>query len=465
MRFACATQRYAPRVWRDRAGFFDRETFRLIPVAQEARGVLMGLDTNTDFDSYAILPRDRRILQQYIQRGYVRLCAQNEPISPFQRPRRVDAPYLRELHWAVTGRCNLRCGHCFMCSPQGKYGQTSRADLLRVISMLEAANVVCVSLTGGEPLLYPHLRELIERLSDKGISVNEIVTNGVLLDAALLRFLREHDQKPMFQISLDGVGAHDQVRGVEGAEQDALRAIELCMDHGFFTAVTSVFSRENIHTLDACYERMKKLRVSAWLIGRAQTTGMWKGGPMGLDTAEMGRALLKLQRRWLEDGRPIYILMEKFFEAIPDVSMNASNVPSYTPDDLECAETRDRLFLLPDGRLLPCPGFAGTALEAHMPRLNDADLLALRTESALERFCAQTRRERYLANPECQTCEWFAQCGMGCRAYALTENGDIMRRDMGMCEMYRDGWRARFLAAQTEYGGHKHGEYRKREGV
>ena len=178
---------------------------------------------------------------------------------------------------------------------------------------------------------------------------------------------------------------------------------------------------------------------------------------MALDTAEMGRALLKLQRRWLEDGRPIYILMENFFEAIPHASTNAPNAPSYTPDDLECPETRDRLFLLPDGRLLPCPGFAGTALEAHMPRLYEADLIALRTESALERFCAQTRRERYLANPECQTCEWFAQCGMGCRAYALTENGGILRRDMGMCEMYRDGWRARFLAAQTEYGGHKHG--------
>ena len=88
-----------------------------------------------------------------------------------------------------------------------------------------------------------------------------------------------------------------------------------------------------------------------------------------------------------------------------------------------------------------------------------------RTGAGRERCGAQSRREGYSAKPEGQTCEWLAKCGMGCRAYALTENGDIMRRDMGMCEMYRDGWRARFLAAQTEYGGHKHGEYRKREGV
>ena len=51
MRFACATQRYAPRVWRDRAGFFDRETFRLIPVAQEARGVLM-IDDDAAYELY-----------------------------------------------------------------------------------------------------------------------------------------------------------------------------------------------------------------------------------------------------------------------------------------------------------------------------------------------------------------------------------------------------------------------------
>ena len=48
----------------------------------------------------------------------------------------------------------------------------------------------------------------------------------------------------------------------------------------------------------------------------ASATGLWKGGPMALSTDEMGRALLRLQRRWLEDGRQIYILMEKFFEEI-----------------------------------------------------------------------------------------------------------------------------------------------------
>ncbi len=456
MRFACATERYAPRLWQDRAGLFDLKTFRLIPVAPEARRVLMGLDAATDFDSYAVLPRDRRLLQRLIEGGYARICDGHAPLSPLQRPRSADTPYLRELHWAVTGRCNLMCRHCFMCSPQGRYGQTERADMLRVISMLEAANVVCVSLTGGEPLLYPHLRELIALLSEKGIAINEIVTNGVLLSEDLLGFLQAHGQKPMLQISLDGVGMHDRMRGAEGAEHSALRSIELGMHHGFFTAVTSVFSRENLHTLEASYEQLKRLRVSAWLIGRAQTTGLWKGGPMALSTAELGQALLRLQRRWLEDGRQIYILMEKFFEALPTEAAHEKAAPAYTPDAPECAETCDRLFLLPDGRLLPCPGFAGTELEAQMPRLQEGELRALRTDSALARFCAQTRRERYLANPECQRCEWFSQCGMGCRAYALTENGGLMRRDPGLCEMYRDGWRARFMAAQTEYGGHGH---------
>ena len=69
MRFACARERYAPRLWQDRAGFFDLKTFRLLPVAPEARGVLMGLDAATDFDSYAVLPRDRRLLQRFVEEG------------------------------------------------------------------------------------------------------------------------------------------------------------------------------------------------------------------------------------------------------------------------------------------------------------------------------------------------------------------------------------------------------------
>ncbi len=51
--------------------------------------------------------------------------------------------------------------------------------------------------------------------------------------------------KPEMKISFDGLGFHDWMRGCGGAEQDALRAIKLCVDVGFPTRVQMNINRKN----------------------------------------------------------------------------------------------------------------------------------------------------------------------------------------------------------------------------
>lgn len=51
--------------------------------------------------------------------------------------------------------------------------------------------------------------------------------------------------KPEMKISFDGLGFLDWMRGCEGAEQDALRAIKLCVDAGFPTRVQMNINRKN----------------------------------------------------------------------------------------------------------------------------------------------------------------------------------------------------------------------------
>jgi len=449
--FARAAERYMPRCWQDAVGFADRQLFILHPWPEAARSVVMSLDGASDLDSLAFTPDQRALLRQMMARGYVEECEPGAACSPFQQPRGARSRCLREVHWAFTGLCNLRCSHCFMESPANRYPEPDWQQLQNTVAQFTHANVPFVSLTGGEPLIHPAFKRLISLLSESGIAVNQIATNGLMLDDACLAMLRDAGQQPMFQISFDGVGRHDQMRGVPGVEAAVLAAIGRCVDHRCFTAVTSVFSRDNIDVLLKTYERLRDMRVSLWMISRAQTTGLWRGGPAALSTNEMGEALLSLQRRWLEDGKPFHILMENFFDARPAREQRRNPPAVYGPQSLECPETADRVFLLPDGKLLPCPGFTGTAVADGMPSLGEMSLEAAVTDSPLSRFCEEVKAGRLTRNPQCRDCDFFSECGMGCRAYALTENGRVDDVDPRACAMYRQGWKQRFARVNAEW--------------
>jgi radical SAM protein with 4Fe4S-binding SPASM domain len=147
----------------------------------------------------------------------------------------------------------------------------------------------------------------------------------------------------------------------------------------------------------------------------------------------------------------MHMLLESYCEARPEGAPPPRMKPNFSPESLECPETRERVFLLPDGRLMPCPGFTGTSVAAQMPNLNDWDLADALTVSPLASFCREGKSARLRKNPECAACGHFAECGMGCRAYALTEGGALEGPDPGACAMYREGWRRRFAEAERRF--------------
>lgn len=86
----------------------------------------------------------------------------------------------------VTAKCNLRCKKCAVYIPKlYEVGNVPEYDLDEIknsfkvyFSLVEQVRLI--SLTGGEPLLYPHLAELIEYLLEYKQSFQklEVFTNG-----------------------------------------------------------------------------------------------------------------------------------------------------------------------------------------------------------------------------------------------------------------------------------------------
>ncbi len=82
--------------------------------------------------------------------------------------------------FAVTNRCNARCGFCSI--PSQRSGSALGLEQAKLaIERLYAIGVRYIQFTGGEPMLYPALAQLITHASDLGILAT-VVTNGSLLN-------------------------------------------------------------------------------------------------------------------------------------------------------------------------------------------------------------------------------------------------------------------------------------------
>ena len=84
----------------------------------------------------------------------------------------------RLLLWLeVTGRCNLRCVHCYSASgPEGDHGTMSGADWRRTIEEAAALGAERVQFIGGEPTLHPDLASLVRHALSCGLGV-EVYSN------------------------------------------------------------------------------------------------------------------------------------------------------------------------------------------------------------------------------------------------------------------------------------------------
>ena len=75
---------------------------------------------------------------------------------------------IENVDWQITSNCNRMCPYCF--GPSG-VADLPISESKHVVDILEKLGAKQIGITGGEPLLYPHIAELIEYIFAKGMSV------------------------------------------------------------------------------------------------------------------------------------------------------------------------------------------------------------------------------------------------------------------------------------------------------
>ncbi len=149
---------------------------------------------------------------------------------PFLRRGLVRSGPPVHLTLFVTGRCNLRCRHCFHHREvaAGIEGP-SLEDVGRLAdSAARMGPLLWLSLGGGEPFLRADLPELAERFGRHGLRHLAIPTNGLVArtEPALERILAACPETFVsVAVSIDGPPAiHDTIRAQEGAYARSIAA-------------------------------------------------------------------------------------------------------------------------------------------------------------------------------------------------------------------------------------------------
>lgn len=152
----------------------------------------------------------------------------------------------RIVHLHPTRLCNLACLHCYSRSDQRQVQSLDPDVVCHALDLLRAEGYAQLSVSGGEPLVYPHLATVVAHARRLGFRVT-MITNGLLVgprtDAVL-------DQLDGLAVSFDGLALqHNLLRGRADAFDKASRAVRHCADRGTRVAAAVSLTRDALPDL------------------------------------------------------------------------------------------------------------------------------------------------------------------------------------------------------------------------
>ena len=441
--------RYRLRGWyKLPGGLYDNWKKEAVFPENNAYLLLLKCDGAHEIDPETLGEEEKKILEGLEKERVIRPARFWELLKPEQMYKQYPARYREEAHWSVTGACNLKCRHCFMSAPHARHGSPSHEEIINVADQLAECGVCRVGITGGEPLIREDFLEIIDAMLEREIGISTLYTNGWLVDEKLLDEFEKRDLYCGFQLSYDGVGCHDFLRGVPGAEERTLNAIRLLQERKFPVSVAMCVHRKNKHTIRESVNLMASMGVRSIKLGSMMQLGEW-AKPEVLDLqmtpAEEQELFEEYIPQYFEDNAPLSIMMHGSFMYTPgDKTWGIYNERKITEEEskhaLACGVLGKNFYIGADGMVAPCMGMCDCGYASHFPNLKETPLREILQESDLVKLCYSTVSDVRNGNDECRKCEYIDRCTGGCRNAALCAGDNYFGVDPDACTFFKNGW-------------------------
>lgn len=184
-----------------------------------------------------------------------------------------------------TNKCNHNCNYCHYknayleLDEYNMQDEIPREKMLEIVDDMAQMGVKAVTFSGGgEPLLYPHIEETMERILEAGIDLS-IITNGSLLTEKKAQLLAK---AKWVRISIESVNdeAYCRIRGIKkGSFQELcanIKEFASIKDRTCELGVNVVVSNENHTEVYEMARLMKSLGVNHVKFSPLISTETWK---------------------------------------------------------------------------------------------------------------------------------------------------------------------------------------------
>lgn len=151
-----------------------------------------------------------------------------------------------------TRLCNLACRHCYSDSSPQQRGALRPELISQVIEDAAAIGFDVISLSGGEPLIYDGLGEILQTARTLGCKVN-FVSNGILI--AGRHYRRHAGSFSVVALSLDGLAPrHNAIRGSDKSFEQVRRAARILRDDGQLFGLIHTMTSESLDEIETLCE-------------------------------------------------------------------------------------------------------------------------------------------------------------------------------------------------------------------
>lgn len=333
----------------------------------------------------------------------------------------------RVIAWESTRACNLACRHCRASAQrEPSPDELTTGEAKGLIDEIASLSKAIFVISGGEPLMRKDVFEIASYATQQGLRT-AISPNGTLITRETVRLMREAGIQRV-SVSIDGSTAHrhDEIRGVAGAFEGAIRGIRYCREGDVPFQINTTVMRQNVADLPAVHELTVSLGAAAWHVFMLVPTG--RGQIDDELTAEGYESILNwIYDTALQSPIPIRVTCGPQFMRLVLMRKDESDVP---PNLVGRERGLDRMsrgclagqgycFISHRGEVFPCgylPVLAGNIREQPFAEIYQ------------ESPVFQQLRDLSQLEGKCGKCPFVHRCG-GCRARAYSVTGNYLAEE------------------------------------
>lgn len=331
--------------------------------------------------------------------------AGNFEFPTYKINRAVSGNCLLSMEIELSLRCNFRCSYCYV--PHDSYFDTelSLDEIFDVIQQAKALGAEKIILLGGEPSIFPHIREVLHFLKTHGLKT-EMFTNGTGITPGFAKKLHADGVRVVLKMNSFNQTRQDALAGKKGAFQIIHNALGNLNAAGYpakdaFLALSTIICRRN---------RDELVDLWIWIRDNNMVPYFEIITPQGQAKNNASLELLPLE-------------IKAVFDEICAVDKERYGIEWEPQPPLmgnQCMRHQFSCTVTSIGNVQPCVGITKSIGNIRQTRLKD--ILDHSRELRLLKNYRQTIKGY------CRTCEKSDTC-YGCRGAAFQVTGDFLSSD------------------------------------